>query len=85
MFVAIIAVVAVILAVVFGTITVLDYLGIKLPVVKTRPWNGMKNDVDKLASQISQSFQPNVVVGIEGGGIMVGGLLVTNWLSCFGD
>lgn len=75
---------SIILAIFFGIFTVLNYLGIKLPVVQTRPWGGMNKFVENLASKISQGFDPDVVIGIEGGGIIIGGLLITNYNSYVG-
>ncbi len=60
------------------------FFGLRLPGIRRRPWNGMKRHVEKLASNIHDGFSPDVVVGIEGGGIFVGGLLVTNWSSSLG-
>lgn len=80
-----IGVVSIIVAVLSLAATAAMFFGLRLPGIRRRPWNGMKRHVEKLASNIHDGFSPDVVVGIEGGGIFVGGLLVTNWSSSLGE
>ena len=64
-----------------SAISILNYFGIKPTIFQRKcSWKRILVPVEKLATAIFKcQYKPDIIVAIEGGGMIVAGLLTTNW------